>query len=305
MSASVTNGGPGVTSGGTPGGPADAPDVHRPEGRLRFPLRVWAAYALGLVLLAAVVGSSYWMEAGRAGADVPAWPYFVDEATSILVVLAATPAVVAWAARLAPRDVGWTRAVAGHLAGMAVFGAVHFGGMTLLRFLVYPLFGRSYGLDGSPLATGLFYEGRKDALAYGAIVLGAWLLAAALRRPAAATAGPQHGAPPPAGESRIEVRDGGRRVWVAPADVLWIEAAGNYVELQLADRAWLQRQTLAAMEKELAEAGFVRIHRSRLVNRRHVRALESNDSGDFTVTLADGRRIAGSRRWRAALQDFG
>jgi hypothetical protein len=302
MSASVTNGGPGVTGGGAPeGGPAD---TDRPEGRLRFPLRVWAAYALGLVLLSAVIGSSYWMEAGRAGADVPAWPYFVDEATSILVVLAATPAVVAWAARLAPRDVGWTGTVAGHLAGMAAFGAVHFGGMTLLRFLVYPLFGRSYGLDGSPLATGLLYEGRKDALAYGAIVLGAWLLAAALRRPAAA-AGPREAAPPPAAESRIEIRDGGRRVWVAPADVLWIEAAGNYVELQLAERAWLQRQTLAAMEKELAEAGFVRIHRSRLVNRRHVRAVESNDSGDFTVTLADGRRIAGSRRWRAALQEFG
>lgn len=45
----------------------------------------------------------------------------------------------------------------------------------------------------------------------------------------------------------------------------------------------------------------MRIHRSRLVNRRHVRSMAGNDSGDFTVTLSDGREIGGGRRWREAL----
>ena len=50
---------------------------------------------------------------------------------------------------------------------------------------------------------------------------------------------------------------------------------------------------------------FVRIHRSRLVNARHVSATETNDSGDFTVTLRDGQQIAGSRRWRGAMERLG
>ena len=149
-----------------------------------------------------------------------------------------------------------------------------------------------------PLLTGLIYEGRKDALAYAGMVLGAWLLEAALRKPERVvitkTAAPA--------QRRLEIRDGARRDFIDPAEILWIEAAGNYVELHLAGRALLQRQTLSALEGELGELGFTRIHRSRLVNRRHVRSIESNDSGDFTVRLSDGRQITGGRRWREAIR---
>ena len=71
----------------------------------------------------------------------------------------------------------------------------------------------------------------------------------------------------------------------------------------IAARALLQRQTLSSLEEELGALGFTRIHRSRLVNRRHVRSVESNDSGDFTVSLSDGRQVAGGRRWREALKN--
>ena len=70
-----------------------------------------------------------------------------------------------------------------------------------------------------------------------------------------------------------------------------------------AERAAVGRSAApeAALEEQLAASGFVRIHRSRLVNRHHVRSISGNDSGDFTVTLDDGRQIGGSRRWRDAL----
>lgn len=77
--------------------------------------------------------------------------------------------------------------------------------------------------------------------------------------------------------------------------------AGNYVELHLATASHLQRQTLSALETQLSAQGFLRIHRSRLVNRRHVRGIAGNASGDFTITLSDGRQIGGGRRWRDAL----
>lgn len=292
MTGPGMNGGTGVTNGGT-------------ENRLRFrfPPWLWAAYACVLIIVSAVIGSSYWLEARRFGADVPGWRFIVDEATSIVLVFAATPVVFAWAERLDPRRIGWIKAALGHLAGFVVFGAFHIGGMTALRFLVYPLFGSSYRVDWANVAIGLFYEGRKDALAYVAMVAGVWLLATALRKPAVVAV--PAATPPSAATAprRIEIRDGARRVWVEPDEILWVEAAGNYVELHLAGRSLLQRQTLSALEGELADLGFVRIHRSRLVNRKHVRATESNDSGDFTITLSDGRKIAGGRRWRDAVRE--
>jgi hypothetical protein len=44
--------------------------------------------------------------------------------------------------------------------------------------------------------------------------------------------------------------------------------------VHLAGRSLLQSQTLSAMEDELANLDFVRIHRSRLVNLRHVRSTQ-------------------------------
>lgn len=302
MTAPVTNGGAGGTNGGTNGG-VDAGMAAAPEIRaFRFPAWMWIAYAAILLTVAALVGSSYWIEAGRVGLQIPLWHIVVNELTSIVIVFAVTPLVFAWTARLDPRRIGWPRVLLGHAAGMIAFGAAHIGGMTLLRLALYPLFGGSYDLGDDPLVTGLIYEGRKDALAYIAMAVGAWLLAAALRKPVTIVeqAGVEQAGQP--ATRRLEIRDGARRVWLDPAEILWAEAAGNYVELHLAGRSWLQRQTLAALEEQLADQGFVRIHRSRLVNRHRVRGIVSNDSGDFTVTLDDGRQIAGGRRWRDALR---
>ncbi|HTN96867.1 MAG TPA: LytTR family DNA-binding domain-containing protein, partial [Nordella sp.] len=153
-----------------------------------------------------------------------------------------------------------------------------------------------YHLEGEPLLTRLLYEGRKDSLTYVGLAIGVWLLKAVFNKAAVA-------APPPTPQtpSRLDIRDGAKRFWIETNEILWIEAAGNYVELHLAARSLLRRQTLAALECELDGCDFVRIHRSRLVNARHVTAAETNDSGDFTITLTDGRQISGSRRWRAGL----
>ena len=105
-------------------------------------------------------------------------------------------------------------------------------------------------------------------------------------------------APPP----RLEVRDGNRTIFLAPTDILWAEAAGNYVELHTVAGSLLHRATLASLERELAPNGFVRIHRSRLVRRDAVRAVEANASGDFEAVLGNGARVIGSRRYRDGLR---
>jgi DNA-binding LytR/AlgR family response regulator len=85
------------------------------------------------------------------------------------------------------------------------------------------------------------------------------------------------------------------------ADVQWVEAAGNYVELHRGGAPVLHRASLSEMERRLSAAGFVRIHRSRLVRRDAIAAVESKPAGDFVVRLRDGPELAGSRRYRRPL----
>jgi DNA-binding LytR/AlgR family response regulator len=92
-------------------------------------------------------------------------------------------------------------------------------------------------------------------------------------------------------------------VFLPPADILFVEAAGNYIEFHTATRTHLVRGTLSAWEARLAERGFARVHRSRLVNRARIRALKPTPSGDVEITLDDGRTVLGSRRYRAALAE--
>lgn len=274
------------------------PEVKREaEAGFRLPRWLWLSYALMLTAIAAVGATSFWMEAAREEVSAPLWPFVVDEATSVVTVFALTPLLLAWTRRLEPRRIGWPLALLGHVIGMISFSLFHITGMLLARFLAYPFFGGTYRLEDEPFLTRLLYEGRKDSLTYAALVIGAWILRALLdkrTRPAPIDAVSE--AP-----ARLELRDGAKRYWLETNDILWVEAAGNYVELHLADRSLLRRQTLAALERELDGRDFVRIHRSRLVNARHVSAAQTNESGDFTVTLTDGRQISGGRRWRSGL----
>ena len=82
---------------------------------------------------------------------------------------------------------------------------------------------------------------------------------------------------------------------------LLITGGAGFVGARLA-RTLLARGTLAAFEERLAGRGFVRIHRSRLVNRARVAAFKPTPSGDLEITLDDGSVIGGSRRFRDALE---
>jgi len=63
----------------------------------------------------------------------------------------------------------------------------------------------------------------------------------------------------------------------------------------------LTEDSLSALETRLADIGFVRVHRSELVNAHHVRALHSDD-GLHEVELSDGQRARVSRRMVGALR---
>ncbi len=96
-------------------------------------------------------------------------------------------------------------------------------------------------------------------------------------------------------ESRIVVKDRGRAEFVRTEDIDWIEAAGNYLEIHAAGRTHLVRETLKDLEARLDPECFVRIHRSRLVNRERILRVENDGFGEFVLTLDDGATLRSGR----------
>jgi DNA-binding LytR/AlgR family response regulator len=99
----------------------------------------------------------------------------------------------------------------------------------------------------------------------------------------------------------FDIRDGAKLTRVRLDDILAIASAGNYVEFVLRDgRRLLMRTPLSALESELGPRGFVRTHRSWLINAERVTALKPEGSGDYAVEL-ETLNVPLSRRFPEAL----
>ena len=106
----------------------------------------------------------------------------------------------------------------------------------------------------------------------------------------------------PSTTDRIPLKTHGRVMIVNVAEIDWVEADGDYVSVHIGAKSWLLRETIVAAEARLALSGFVRIHRSTLVNINRVRELLPLSKGEFTVVLLDGTELKLSRNYRFALE---
>lgn len=98
--------------------------------------------------------------------------------------------------------------------------------------------------------------------------------------------------------ARFLVRTGGRVYFVPVGDVDWIEAADNYVRLHVGGRMHSLRETLAHLSDILDPTGFVRVHRSAIVQIDRIRELRPLPSGDGVLVLRDGTTVPLSRGYR-------
>ncbi len=104
---------------------------------------------------------------------------------------------------------------------------------------------------------------------------------------------------------RICVKTNGRIVFVDMKSICWIESAGNYVQIRL-DRPsaseFLVRDTLQSFEQQLDGRYFVRIHRSIIVNSSRIKELKPWYTGEYIVTLDNGKELTLSRTYRINLR---
>jgi hypothetical protein len=95
----------------------------------------------------------------------------------------------------------------------------------------------------------------------------------------------------------------GVRQFVVPVDSIeWLEAADDYVLLHCAGKSHICSDRLYRLEEKLGAAGFVRVHRSALVNLHRVRAVIARSPGGMKLELSSGRTVAVSRRRQGSVR---
>ena len=102
--------------------------------------------------------------------------------------------------------------------------------------------------------------------------------------------------------ARIAIKAKGRVLFVDPVDVALAKAQGNYVVLVHKSGSYLVRETMATVEQKLTPLGFVRIHRSILVNTSLVKDLRRDTTGTYVLRTIDGREHPVGRAYKCNLK---
>lgn len=100
---------------------------------------------------------------------------------------------------------------------------------------------------------------------------------------------------------RFLVKEQGRSRFIAAHEVEWIEAAGNYLKLNMAGAVHLVRATMKEIEARLDPARFARVHRTAIVNVDRIQYLEPWSHGDQLIVMKSGEKLMLSRRYRDRL----
>jgi two-component system LytT family response regulator len=101
---------------------------------------------------------------------------------------------------------------------------------------------------------------------------------------------------------RMAIKTKGRIVFLDPSEVIAAEANGNYVLLQQRSGSHLLRESLSAVAEKLQPFGFIRIHRSALVNAAFVEAIEPCVTGEYLLRIRTGKTYNVTRTYKENLK---
>ncbi len=93
------------------------------------------------------------------------------------------------------------------------------------------------------------------------------------------------------------VQRGGRILSIKTADILYIEASGDYCSLHTPIGSYLSNYGISVLEEKLDPKQFLRVHRSTIIAIDALKALEKDGSGGYYATLQNGAGLRISRSY--------
>jgi DNA-binding LytR/AlgR family response regulator len=103
---------------------------------------------------------------------------------------------------------------------------------------------------------------------------------------------------------RIAFKTKGRIVLLDLADIPAVQAEGNYISLRHRPNAYLVHESLSSLAEKLKPYGFIRIHRSVVVNTSAVEEIQSLPTGEYKLRLKGGKEYLVTRTYKHNLRDL-
>jgi DNA-binding LytR/AlgR family response regulator len=103
---------------------------------------------------------------------------------------------------------------------------------------------------------------------------------------------------------RIAFKAKGRILLLDLADIQALQAEGNYVSLRYRAHAYLVHESLSSMAEKLKPYGFIRIHRSVVVNISVVEEIQPLPTGEYRLRVKGGKEYLVTRTYKHNLRDL-
>jgi two-component system LytT family response regulator len=100
---------------------------------------------------------------------------------------------------------------------------------------------------------------------------------------------------------KIAIKAKGKIVFIDPSEVMAAKAEGNYVLLQQQAGSHLVRESISTLAEKLSFYGFIRIHRSALINIAFVEEIQPCLTGEYLLRLTGGEEFTVSRTYKKNL----
>ena len=103
---------------------------------------------------------------------------------------------------------------------------------------------------------------------------------------------------------RIAFKTKGRILFLDLAEIVAVQAEGNYVSLRHRPNPYLLRESISSMAEKLKPYGFIRIHRSVVVNISAVEEIEPLPTGEYRLRVTGGQEYLVTRTYKENLRDL-
>ncbi len=104
--------------------------------------------------------------------------------------------------------------------------------------------------------------------------------------------------------TRIAVKAKRRILFVSPRDVIAVQAEGNYVLLVRESGSYLLRESISSAAEKLKPYGFIRIHRSILINGLLVEEIRPRVTGEYGLRMKGGKEYTVTRTYKNNLKSL-
>ena len=96
----------------------------------------------------------------------------------------------------------------------------------------------------------------------------------------------------------LAIKDAGEVSRVPVKDILWIDAAGDYMCVHTAENTHILRKTMKQLEESLDPKQFIRSHRATIVNKHYINKFCSQLNGEYYLVMNNGKELKVSRSYK-------